>query len=214
MRVFRLLPLRFRRARAEIKPPTGSWPSLAVPAGIAALVVVPVVALFVGLEALHQLDSLQRVAVAPDSVPTSEIVWVNLGYGILATVFLVVGLAAVFDGLWSMRARRNSAPPKAGRPLLLPHTPTPPSERGEPLRSGADIAFRALEAELRLVSDRLPPPALVAFHGVLERARRRTFLELPSTPPSRSSPPRPPGGSVVPAAPGSLPPTGSKQGDA
>lgn len=212
MRRFRPLP-RFRRSRAEIKPPTGSWPSLAVPAGIAALIVVPVVALFVGLEALHQIDSLQRVALAPDSVPTSEIVWVNLGYGILATVFLVVGLAAVFDGLWSMRARRNAAPAKADRPLL-PEMPTPPSERGEPLRAGADIAFRALEAELRLVADRLPPPAVVAFHGVVERARRRAFLELPAAPPNRAFPPREPDGSVGPGGPGGLPRTGPERGAA
>ncbi|WP_025322442.1 hypothetical protein [Deferrisoma camini] len=181
-----------------------------MPAGIAALIVVPVVALFVGLEALHQIDSLQRVALAPGSVPTSEIVWVNLGYGILATVFLVVGLAAVFDGLWSMRARRNAAPAKTGRPLLA-EMPTPPPERGEPLRAGADIAFRALEAELRLVADRLSPPAVVAFHGVLERARRRAFLELPSGPPNRSFPPRSSEGEVAPEGSTGLPRAGSGQ---
>ncbi len=218
MRPFRAFPSPSKtsaRPRKRLKPPMGSWPSLAVPAGLAALVVVPVVALFVGLASLHQIDSLRRLAAAPGTVPTREIISVNLGYGILASVFLVVGLAAVFDGLWSLRSRRNRSDPGANRLLPtappLPPPPVPPPEPADPLQAGAEAAFRALEAELRLASHRLSPPAVVAFHGVLERARRRAFLEIPSTPPSRAFSRRPSDGPDAPPGPGAPPPgTGSR----
>ncbi|GAB6063394.1 hypothetical protein [Deferrisoma palaeochoriense] len=151
-------------------PPTGPradrTPFPAAPAAVAALVVVPVIGLFVAFEVLGQLDLLERALSQPGAVGTAEIVRTHLGYAVLATVFLVAGLAAVFDELL---ARRGPAVRDAAQ------------EADRARREGAQAALRAVELELeRLGARGSAPPA--AWRAAVARARAELGLDAGAAP--------------------------------